>query len=299
MNVRAADLNLLAILDVLLDEAHVSRAAVRLGLSQSAASNALERARALFGDRLLERAAGGMRPTPFAEALRPRLRAAIADLEALLAPEPVDLATLRRTVRVVMADAPADLVALGLHRRLADTAPGLDLVIQPWRGAPEALDALGRGDADLAISVFPAIERDFRREVLLEERYVVAMRAGHPAAQSFDLDAWLRWPHVLVSGRGETTGPLDEALVTLGRSRRVAMVVPSFGLAVPLVAGSNLIAMLPARSIPPERRRELAVFDPPLPVAGFPLHLAWHRRSDGDVAVAHVAQTIREAFARP
>ena len=59
-NLRSVDLNLLVILDALLDEAHVSRAAERIGLSQSAASNALERCRHLFQDVLLERQAGGM-----------------------------------------------------------------------------------------------------------------------------------------------------------------------------------------------------------------------------------------------
>ncbi len=60
MNLRAVDLNLLVILDALFDEVHVSRAADRIGLSQPAMSSALERCRQLFGDRLLERGAGGM-----------------------------------------------------------------------------------------------------------------------------------------------------------------------------------------------------------------------------------------------
>lgn len=55
MNLRSIDLNLLVILDALLDEAHVSRAADRLNLTQPAVSNALQRCRALFNDQLLER----------------------------------------------------------------------------------------------------------------------------------------------------------------------------------------------------------------------------------------------------
>ncbi|MDZ4366992.1 MAG: LysR family transcriptional regulator, partial [Afipia sp.] len=55
MNLRSVDLNLLVILDALLDEAHVSRAAIRLNLSQPATSASLGRLRQLFGDPLLER----------------------------------------------------------------------------------------------------------------------------------------------------------------------------------------------------------------------------------------------------
>ncbi|WP_201273047.1 helix-turn-helix domain-containing protein [Sinorhizobium meliloti] len=70
MNLRSLDLNLLVVLDALLDEAHVSRAADRLGLSQPAASAALQRCRHLFRDELLERGRGTMRLTSRAEALR-------------------------------------------------------------------------------------------------------------------------------------------------------------------------------------------------------------------------------------
>ncbi|WP_235962690.1 LysR family transcriptional regulator [Jannaschia marina] len=41
MNLRSVDLNLLVVLDALLEEAHVSRAAARLNLSQPAVSAAL------------------------------------------------------------------------------------------------------------------------------------------------------------------------------------------------------------------------------------------------------------------
>ena len=62
------DLNLVVALDALLSERHVTRAATRLGLTQSAASHALGRLRELLGDPLLVRGAGGvMVSTPFAE----------------------------------------------------------------------------------------------------------------------------------------------------------------------------------------------------------------------------------------
>ena len=66
----AIDANLLVILDVLLDERSVARAADRLGLSPSAASHALARLRTLFEDELLVRAGRSMVPTARAEALR-------------------------------------------------------------------------------------------------------------------------------------------------------------------------------------------------------------------------------------
>lgn len=292
MNLRAIDLNLLVILDALLDEAHVSRAAERVGLSQPAASSALERCRHLFGDPLLLRGRGRMRLTAKAQALQQPLRDILGQVSALLdAPEP-DLKSLTQTVRVMTAELPPALVTGRVYEHLRRTAPGLTLAILPWQGAQATLEALAQGRADLAISVFPVIDPDFTRRELLRERYVVAMRQGHPAAAGFDLDRWLAFPHVLVSGRGETHGPLDEALARLGRKRHIGLVVPSFLSVPPLLLASELIALLPSRTLPAEEADRFASFEPPVAVEGFPLHLAWHRRSERDAAVRHVADLI-------
>lgn len=294
MNLRSIDLNLLTILDALLDEAHVTRAAERIGLSQSAASTALERCRHLFRDPLLERARGGMRRTAKAEALRAPLKSLLADAARLIDPPETPLGELRRAVRLISADLPAAALLAPLRRRLMASAPGVDLLVMGWRGAAAALDALEKGEADLAVSVWPAVPATIRCETLLEERYRVAMDRLHPAASGFDLDRWLAYPHLVVSGQGEAHGALDRALAERGRSRRVGLVVPSFVLAPSLLPDTDLIAMLPSRCVPSDPR--LVAFEPPIPVDGFPLHLASHDRSAGDAAIDHVAAQIRACF---
>lgn len=292
MNLRAIDLNLLVVLDALLDEAHVSRAAERIGLSQPAASSALERCRHLFNDPLLLRGRGRMRLTTKAQGLQRPLREILGQVRVLLdAPEP-DLKSLTQTVRVMTAELPPALVTGRVYEHLRQTAPGLTLAILPWQGAQATLEALAQGRADLAISVFSMVDADFTRRELLRERYVVAMRKDHPAAARFDLDRWLAFPHVLVSGRGETHGPLDEALARLGRKRHIGLVVPSFLSVPPLLLGSELIALLPSRTLPPGETDRFVTFEPPVAVEGFPLHLAWHRRSERDPAAQYVAHVI-------
>lgn len=290
MNLRSLDLNLLVVLDALLDEAHVSRAADRLGLSQPATSAALQRCRHLFRDELLKRGRGTMHLTPKAEALRPPLKSLLAGVTDLIDPPQISLQEIRQTLRITMADYPALFVIEPLHRELQHSAPGIDLVIQPWHGADAARAALMDGTSDLAISVFPSAEDDLHREELLVEHYVIAMHAGHPAAEAFDLDSWLAWPHILVSGRGDTSTPLDVELLHRGLSRRVGVVVPNFQMVPALLRGSDMIAMLPSRVIPDDG--ELVCFAPPIPVPGFPLHLAWHRRRAKDNALQHVVRIL-------
>ncbi|MEZ4390594.1 MAG: LysR family transcriptional regulator [Polyangiales bacterium] len=60
MHLRELDLNLLPVLDALLRERHLTRAARGLGLSQSAASHALQRLRRALGDPLFVRSPSGL-----------------------------------------------------------------------------------------------------------------------------------------------------------------------------------------------------------------------------------------------
>lgn len=234
-----------------------------------------------------------MQLTPKAQALREPIKNLLADVVTVLDPPKVDLAEIKQTVRIVMSDYPTAIVVGDLHRSLSETAPGIDIVIEPWAGAVAALDALGKGSVDIAVSVFPNLGEAFRRETLLHETYVVIMRKDHPAAECFDLEGWLAFPHVLVSGHGQIRGALDEALAASGRTRRVGIVVPSFLIVPSLLENSNLICMLPSRCVPVDAERRFAVFPPPVAVAGFPLHLAWHARRDRDDGVQHVIGIMR------
>ncbi|MFD2263984.1 LysR substrate-binding domain-containing protein [Lacibacterium aquatile] len=292
MNLRGIDLNLLVILDALLDEGHVTRAAMRLGLSQPATSSALDRCRHLFSDPLLERRAGGMALTARAEALKVPLKRALAAAAQVLDLPEEDLATLRRTIRMIFTDHPAALIAANLHGCLKETAPGLDMVLMPWHGSDDALDKLGRGDVEIIATISPTLGTDFRQIEVSFETYVVAMRADHTAAQHFDLDRWLAYPHIVVSGRGAGPTEMDRLLAQTGRQRRVGMVVPSFLMVPSLLAASDMMALIPRRCLTGVAQAELAVLDPPIPVPGFPLYLATHARNDGDIAVRHVVQEI-------
>ena len=292
-DLRSVDLNLLVILDALLEEAHVSRAAIRLHLSQPATSSALERLRHLFGDRLLERGRGGMRLTPVAEALRLPLRDALGSIATLVRRGETDLATVRQTVRVVVADALAAMLLPALHARVVQTAPGVTLAVLPWRGGTEAVRQLAAGEVELVASVLPILNQAFCKVPLFDEHYVVAMRSDHPAAQGFCLRSWLECPHIVVSGNGSTTAGLDTALAAHGLSRQVGVVVPSFTMVLPLLFGSDLVALLPSRCVTPDVVVRLATFVPPVPIDSFRLDLAWHTRRDGDVVVRHVADGMR------
>lgn len=302
MNLRSIDLNLLVILDALLDEAHVSRAAQRVHLSQPAVSSALQRCRDLFRDPLLERSGGGrgrggvMYRTAKAEALRAPLKSILSGVTELVDPPPMQLQDLVQVVRITTVDDPIAILAAPLTSDLRASAPGITIAFQPWHGQSDSLRQLISGDTDLAISVFEKDLDNIEQVTLIEEDYVVAMRSDHSAAKNFDLDCWLQWPHVIVSGKGDLQTPLDKTLQAINRSREVAVVVPSFQMIPQMLSTSDLIAMVPRHSPAFKNRTDLCFFEPPVSVDGFPLQLAWHSRQSKDLALTHVVKVIRHIF---
>lgn len=293
-SLRTLDTNLLVVLDVLLDEVHVTRAAMRLALSQPATSSALERLRAVFDDPLLERIGGRMRLTPKAQALREPLREVVRSMERLVGVAPTALREVKQTVHLVMADVMAAAVAGPLAHDVQQAAPGVQLVFHPWSGGEAALARAERGSVDIAFSVLPRVDpAQFHAEHLLSEHYRVAVRAGHPAARRFDLDAWLAWPHVITGTDGNARTPLDALLAAQGRSRRVGLVLSSFTLVPEVLRHTDLIGLVPSLCLNGDAGRGLMTFDPPVAVDGFRLTLAWHRRHEDDVAVQWVAAELK------
>ena len=293
MNLRGMDLNLLVLLHALLEERHVSRAAQRVGLTQPAMSNALDRCRDLWSDPLLEREGGVMRLTPRGEQLKAPLAAILRDVNGLVELAPPSLAKMERTIGIVLADVLAAVLVSPLLEAVAGEAPGLKLAFHAWGGGAAALDLVRKGAADIAVSYLPpASASEFDQQAVLDEHYLLAGRAGHPALAAPSVQQWLAYPHIVVSAEGATRTPLDDRLSAAGLTRWVALAVPSFLLVPDLLRGSDMLALLPSLSLAAANAHGLETRPLPMPVDGFRLDMARHHRTDGDVAVEFVAAAI-------
>src|ERR1700710_1306448 len=131
MNLKSLDLNLLVALDALLLEGSVSRAALRIGLSQPAASHALQRLRASLADPLLGRTGARMELTPRAQALRGPLAQALDQVRALFIPDDFDAARSERQFRLMMPDLPVELLVPPLMQKITRLASNVRLDIVP------------------------------------------------------------------------------------------------------------------------------------------------------------------------
>jgi len=297
-DLRRIDLNLLVILDALLSEQHVTRAAERLHLSQPAVSHALARLRDLLGDPLLVRAGATLVPTARALELVAPLTEALAQVQSLLAPNTFDPASARRTFRVAMSDYGAAIILPTLIRTLRREAPGIDLQIS-HASREGMLEGVLNGDIDVAAGVFPEMPNELRNSVLFEERYVCLLdRQTLPANGVLDLPSYLSRPHVLLEMRGSGTPEIERALTSLRERRRVAISLPHWSVAPQFISGTDLILTVSSRSVREIDQRELIVVPPPFEIAPFTFVLAWHKRRGGDQALNWLNRTIEEGIVR-
>ncbi|GJD53907.1 PCP degradation transcriptional activation protein [Methylobacterium crusticola] len=250
------DLNLLVLFEAVLAERHVGRAADRLSLSPSAVSHGLGRLRRLLNDPLFLRTPRGVVPTARAEDLSAAVADALARVRSVVASaEPFDPATSRRRFTIGAPDGVSAVILPPLLQRLRQAAPSIDLGIcqlLPTRGETSVERAwlsslLDLEACKLDAAVIPSddVPARFAKQVLYEEDFVIAARAGHSFAADPNLDRYCAMQHLLVSVTGDGHGFVDRVLGEQGRTRRIALTVPNFLFALAVVAETDLLCALP------------------------------------------------------
>jgi DNA-binding transcriptional LysR family regulator len=249
MNLASLDLNLLKALDALLLEANVGRAAMRLGLSQPAASHALRRLREMLHDPLLVRVGTRMELTPRAQALRAPLKEALDQVRGLLAGDVFEPKTTARHFRLMFPDLVVELMVPTLAEKAATRAPGVVLEFLPWRG-PDVMTAEFTRSLDLITSVQPDAYHGFHRQRIYTDSDALAVRRGHPLQSRLKRkDGFLEARHIAVVGRGQREDVIDYWLRGKNITRRIAVSVPSYIEALHVVARTDLVAFVPRRLI--------------------------------------------------
>jgi DNA-binding transcriptional LysR family regulator len=279
------DANLLVALDALLRERNVTRAARRMGLTQSAMSHVLGRLRAHFADPLLVRAGRGLAPTALALALAEPVHDAVAAMRRLLAaPAAFDPAAAQRVFRVALTDGVGHLLLPALLARLAREAPGVRVQALAVAGT-EPAERLAAGTLDLAITFFDTLPPSLRRHDLYTDRYAVLLRRGHPAARRLDPATYASLRHIQIGGSAAADSKLDQRLREQGVRREVALAVPQFLLVPGVVARTDLAATLSRRlALAFAREHALVVRPLPVPLPAFAISQVWHERHEDDPA---------------
>jgi len=146
----AMDLNLLVVFDAIMRDKSVTRAGLRLGLSQPAMSHALTRLRHMLKDDLFVRSPNGMMPTPRAEELAAPVRIALDGLQQSLEPVQFEPSKATVTFRIAVDNYAAIVLVAPIASHIAKIAPGVTLDFRP-SGTMNVLEQLDRSELNLAI----------------------------------------------------------------------------------------------------------------------------------------------------
>lgn len=280
------DLNLLPVLLVMMEERNVTRAAERLGITQPALSNALNRLRETLNDPLFIRERYGMRPTPKAEQLAQVVGAALSSIDkVILGQQDFDPLNATRLFTLAPNSYVEFIMMPAIVARLRSCAPGIRLRLTPF-GNDVTETGVISGNTDMVLGRIVEPPDNLVVQHLMNEGLACVIRADHPlVGENLSAEQYEQLKHVNVLPPGRMRAGLYQALEQRGLRRQVAVSVTHF-LAVPeMIAVTDYCATLPRLICQHlSRDQRLRIVPAPVDLGTFPVEMGWHARYRDDPA---------------
>ncbi len=292
------DLNLLYVLQVLIEELNVTKAASRLNVSQPAVSRSLSRLRDIFDDPLFIRTSHGLSATAKTQGLAPYLADTLKNLENLIQPIEFNPAQSKRRFSLSTTDFGTLTVLPKILDQFRQAAPNAVLDVKSWN--EDMVTELDQCNIDLAVSVLSKEPPSGIRAMRLQSDHMVCLaRKGHPLLnQGLTLDAYLQADHVqVVLGRREFFA-VDRELDKLGHKRHVSVHLPNFVPAARTVMNSDLLLTVPKLFAEDmvQTASDIELFELPFQTRSFDYSMIWHESYQHDSAHMWFRGLLRQAF---
>jgi DNA-binding transcriptional LysR family regulator len=237
-----------------------------------------------------------MQATPRALELAAATRQALRQIERVFDRDTdFDPAASDRTFAIRLSDLLGLMLLPPLFDDLAAEGPSLrfDVThVPPMR----TVDALEKDELDLAVSMGLVHSSSIRSEVLMHDHMVCVMRQDHPAAAgTMTLDRFMAERHLKVSISPTDLRFVDDVLAREGLVRRTSLNVPHWLLVPHVLERSDLISVMPQRfaSALLKTNPILAIRELPFSAEPFEWLTYWHRRHDGNPAIAWLREKLR------
>lgn len=298
MHIDQLELTQIRLLAELSRSRSISRAAQRIGVSQSAASHALAKLRKKLDDPLFTRTQDGFQPTPFGARLA---NASCEALDALLAglasSDRFDPLTTTRVFSFFMNDIGQMIFLPPLLKFLKQQAPGVSVRVLPVPldnpGAP-----LSSGAVDFAAGFFDNLTTGFFQNLVFHERYVCIVRTRHPRFRAgMTLDGFKNTEHAVADATGMAHALIDRFLARHRVKRNVSLRVPGLHVLPMIVASSDHLAVVPKRLADAFATRvPIKVLPLPVSIPPFDICIHWHERYHQDPAIRWMRRAVVELF---
>lgn len=291
------DLHLIRVLNTVLTERSVSRAAIRLGMYQPAVSASLKRLRELAGDPLLVRSGAGMVPTDAGlRMIEPSARILRAAEVLFSDARGFDPATATHTFSLACSDYMDPLFLPQLVAQIKNLAPLCQVDIHPLSGESDYRTRLAQGEVDIVVGNWPALPDDLHMARLFGDEVVCLVAKNHPAARrGWDSASWLAAEHVAPTPTHPgAKGVIDEHLDKLGLQRNITVRCPHFGL-IPAMVASSLLVLTTGRQYCERYTATLPLTILPCPV-DFPrmmYYQLWHERTHASASAKWLRDRVK------
>ena len=281
------DLNLFVVFDAIYCEGNITKAALTLHLSQPAVSHALAKLRRHFDDQLFIRQGNEMRPTAVAKNVIADVREALHQLRVCLVQsrqfEP--MTSRKHFTLSLLGSLEATYLPLFMQTLIKES-PLIHLKSVRRVRRSELENKLASGDIDLAIDTLIPVSDNILHIQLEQDQLVVVARKNHTAiTQGLDLETYLNLEHILVSSRSSGPGLEDFELSRLGLHRKIALRCQHALAACRIIINSDMLLTMPKVAAKMySEMLELDIFEMPVDLPGFDIHLYWHVNVDKDPA---------------
>jgi DNA-binding transcriptional LysR family regulator len=299
MHLSKVDLNLFIVLEAIYAEGSITRASLKMNLTQPAISHALNRLRQLFDDPLFERQGHVMTPTPLTRSIIDQVRRALRGFEVTLSGAAhFDPASSERSFSLAVRDVLEASVLPGLMANISAAAPSATLnTLQVSRRELES--ELAAGTLDAAIDVLLPLPNDVRRAQLAGDQTVVLVRRGHPLVKrrALTLDTYLEMEHIQTSSRRRGPGLEDVELSRQGLQRKIRLRCQHYFAACRVVSQTDLALTMPdrlARIVNQQFTNQILPL--PLTMPSLDVYLYWHANVDNDPANTWLRAQITAAM---
>lgn len=263
---------------------NVSAAAEILNISQPTGSLLLKKLRAHFDDPLFIRIGQRMSPTPRAEAIAPTIFTLLQMVDNDLAANPEFIPQhSTRNFTIGMTDI-SQLTLLPLLQTQLRQQEAYGITFTILNIDDQTLEALETGKCDLAIGYLTQLPDNVYQQHLFDQSYVCLSAENHPRIRTqFRTGDWRQEKHLAIRVDGTGHGDIDALLAEHNMPRHVSLTLPSFLGAGELVAGSEMIAVVPEQlACHITRRYPCRSWPLPFPLEKIAIRQVWHQRLHRD-----------------
>lgn len=298
MHISRVDLNLFIVFEAIYAEGSVTRASLKLNLTQPAISHALGRLRVMFDDPLFVRQGHLMVSTPLSRSIIEPVRQSLRGFEVTLNKlNRFDPTTTEKEFTLALRDVLESTVLPPLMVALEQAAPQAKVAaVQVDRRELES--ELQAGTLDCAIDVLLPLSPEIRHVRILADRTLVVARRGHPRLQGgITLDAYLEEEHILASSRRKGPGIEDFELSRLGLQRKIRLRCQHYFAACRVVSQTDLILTMPERYARVANQQfDNQLLALPLEMPAWDVYLYWHANVEDDPANKWLRERLTAAM---